>query len=199
MPTSPPPPDDSEDAPSQSQNGEAAPSSAELAATSEVPQVSQLDAAKAEALRLKEQWMRVAADFDNFRKRTRRDIEDSRKAGREELLKELLPVFDNLERAIQSAGRAQDVKAVADGLSMVVKQFVDVLARVGITKVKTTGTAFDPAVHEAIQQVETDEHPVGTVVAEVQPGYTHGDRLVRAAMVVVAKPKSEAASEEKPD
>jgi molecular chaperone GrpE len=154
--------------------------------------------ARAEAGRLKEQWMRTAADFDNFRKRTRRDIEDARKAGREELLKDLLPVFDNLERAMHSAVRATDVKAVADGLSMVLKQFVDVLGRVGIAKVKTVGSSFDPQVHEAIQQVETDEHPVGTVVAEVQPGYVHGERLVRAAMVVVAKPTT-TPSEEKPD
>jgi molecular chaperone GrpE len=202
MTASKPPPADPEDKPTDSTNGEATPSSAELAATSEVPQISQLDAAKAEVLRLKEQWMRVAADFDNFRKRTRRDIEDARKAGREELLKELLPVFDNLDRAIQSASRAKDVKAVSDGLSMVLKQFESVLGRIGITRVKTTGTAFDPSVHEAIQQVETDEHPVGTVVAEVQPGYVHGDRLVRAAMVVVAKPKgagADGAVEEEPD
>jgi molecular chaperone GrpE len=151
--------------------------------------IDPLAEARAEAQRLKDQWMRVAADFDNFRKRTRRDIEDAKKGGREELVKELLPVFDNLERAIQSAARATEVKGVADGLSMVVKQFVDVLARTGISKVKTTGSVFDPAVHEAIQQIETDEHPVGTVVAEVQPGYLSGDRLVRAAMVVVAKPK----------
>jgi molecular chaperone GrpE len=147
--------------------------------------------ARADAARFKDQWIRTAADFDNFRKRTRRDIEDARRAGREELLKELLPVFDNLERAIQSSQRATEVKAVADGLNMIVKQFSDTLARVGINKVPTTGTAFDPAVHEAIQQVETADHPPGTIVAEVQPGYVQGDRLVRAAMVVVAKPKAE--------
>jgi molecular chaperone GrpE len=167
------------------------------ASSSEAP--DPLAEAKAEAGRLKEQWMRVAADYDNFRKRTRRDLEDARKAGREELLKDLLPVFDNLERAIHSAARAQEVKAVAEGLSMVMKQFVDVLARTGITKVPTTGTAFDPAIHEAIQQIETDEHPAGTVVAEVQPGYANGERLVRAAMVVVAKPPSTGESSEKPD
>jgi molecular chaperone GrpE len=200
MPSSPPPDDPSEDKPTQATNGEAAPEEGdtpeEVAAP---PELSPLEAARAEAARLKDQWMRVAADFDNFRKRTRRDIDDARKGGREELLKELLPVFDNLERAMQSAGRAQDVKAVSDGLAMVLKQFVDVLGRVGITKVKTVGSSFDPQVHEAIQQVETNEHPVGTVVAEVQPGYVHGDRLVRAAMVVVAKPKAGATSEEEGD
>ena len=93
--------------------------------------------------------------------------------------------------------RADMGKALADGLSMVMKQFVDTLGRAGISKVPTTGAAFDPTIHEAIQQVETDEHPVGTVVAEVQAGYVNGERLVRAAMVVVAKPKSGGA--EKPD
>lgn len=148
--------------------------------------------AKAEAQRFKDQWMRSAADFDNFRKRTRKELEDTRKAGREELLKDLLPVFDNLERAMTSAERATEVKPVSDGLKMVLRQFTDTLGRSGITKVPTIGSQFDPGVHEAIQQVETDEHQPGTVVAEVQPGYLQGDRLVRAAMVVVAKPKANA-------
>lgn len=150
--------------------------------------------AKAEAARMKDQWMRTAADFDNFRKRSRRELEDTRKAGREELLKEFLPVFDNLERAIQSAQRATDVKGVAEGLQMVLRQYADTLARGGITKVPSVGAMFDPSHHEAIQQVETDDQPPGTVVAEVQPGYALGDRLIRAAMVVVAKPKSKSES-----
>ena len=118
------------------------------------------------------------------------EVEDARRGGREDLLKELLPVFDNLERAIQSAQRATDVKGVSDGLSMILKQFEATLGRASITKVPTTGTSFDPARHEAIQQVETDEHPPGMVVAEVQPGYIQGEKLIRAAMVVVAKPKA---------
>jgi molecular chaperone GrpE len=148
--------------------------------------------AKAEAARMKDQWMRTAADFDNFRKRSRRELEDARKGGKEDLLKEFLPVFDNLERAIQSAQRATDIKGVAEGLSMVLRQYIDTLGRGGITKVPSVGSQFDPTHHEAIQQVESDEPP-GTIVAEVQPGYMQGDRLIRAAMVVVAKPKSEKA------
>ena len=105
-------------------------------------------------------------------------------------MKEFLPVFDNLERAIQSAQRATDVKAVAEGLQMVLRQYLDTLARGGISKVASVGTQFDPTHHEAIQQVETDDQPPGTVVAEVQPGYMQGERLIRPAMVVVAKPKS---------
>lgn len=149
--------------------------------------------AKAEAARMKDQWMRTAADFDNFRKRSRRELEDTRKAGKEELLKEFLPVFDNLERAVQSATRATDVKGVAEGLQMVLRQYSETLTRGGITKVPSVGAHFDPSHHEAIQQIETDEHPPGTVVAEVQPGYLQGERLIRAAMVVVAKPKTKEA------
>lgn len=168
----------------------------ENASTAEAAQPSDpLAEAKAEAQRMKDQWMRSAADFDNFRKRTRRELEDARKGGREDLLKDLLPVFDNLERAIQSAQRAQEVKAVADGLAMIVRQFIDTLSRSGITKVETIGKQFDPSVHEAIQQVETADQTPGTIVAEVQPGYLQGERLVRAAMVVVAKPKANAEPE----
>ena len=150
--------------------------------------------ARAEIAKLKDAYMRTAADFDNYRKRSRREVDDARKSGREELLKEILPVFDNLERAIQSAQKATEVKAVAEGVAMVGKQFDATIARLQIVRVPTVGSMFDPSVHEAIQQVETNDHPPGTVVAEVQPGYASGDRLVRAAMVVVAKPKSEEAA-----
>ena len=146
--------------------------------------------ARAETAKMKDAWLRTAADFDNFRKRSRKELDDARRGGREDLLRALLPVFDNLERAIQSAQRSADVKAMADGLAMVQRQFVEALAREGITRVPTVGQSFDPAMHEAIQQVETSEHAPGTVLAEVQAGYAQGERLVRAALVVVAKARS---------
>lgn len=153
------------------------------------PAADPLAHAQAEAARLKDAWMRTAADFDNFRKRTRRELEEARRSGRDDLLRVLLPVFDNLGRAIQSAQRSTDLKAMAEGLSMVQRQFVEALGREGITKVPTVGKAFDPGIHEAVQQVETEEHPVGTVIAEIQPGYMQGERLMRAALVVVARAK----------
>lgn len=158
-----------------------------------------LTEAQAEAKRLKDVLMRTAADFDNFRKRSRREIEDARKGAREELLKELLPVFDNLERAVASAQRASDIKSMADGVAMVLRQLKDTLGRNGIVRVETVGKPFDPQVHDAIQQLESDEHPPGTVVAEVQPGYIQGERLLRAATVIVSKAKAEdPPAEEKP-
>jgi molecular chaperone GrpE len=160
------------------------------------PPPETLEQAVAEISRMKENWLRTAADFDNFRKRSRRELEDARRGGREDLLRALLPVFDNLGRAIQSAARSTDVKAMTEGLSMIDRQFADALGREGIGRVPTIGRAFDPTMHDAIQQVETDEHPPGTVLAEVQPGYTQGDRLIRAAMVVVAKAKATSPPEE---
>jgi molecular chaperone GrpE len=158
-----------------------------------------VEEARAEVGRIRDQLLRTAADYDNFRKRTRREVEDAQKRGREELLRDLLPVFDNLERAVLHAGQASDAKAVADGVTMVLKQFADTLGRVGIKRVPTVGSPFDPSQHEAIQQLETDEHPAGTIVAEVQPGYAMGDRLVRAAMVVVAKPSQKNGEGDKTD
>ncbi len=163
---------------------EDAPKSGQAAASADP-----LAEALADAGRLKDTLLRTAADFDNYRKRTRRELEDARRNGREDFLRSLLPVFDNLERAIQSAQRTSDVKAMTEGLTMVQRQFVDALGREGIARVATVGRAFDPSVHEAIQQVETNEHDPGTVIAEVQPGYTQGERLLRAAMVVVARGK----------
>jgi len=166
---------------------EAAATAASQSAPTETAGGIGTDATRADVERFRDQWMRTAADFDNFRKRARREVEDAKRIGKEDILRELLPTFDNLERAIASSLRAADVKAVADGLGMVMKQFVDTLGRMGISKVPGVGTPFDPAVHEAIQQIETRDHPPGVVIAEVQPGYVQGERLVRAAMVVVSR------------
>ncbi|WP_438017560.1 nucleotide exchange factor GrpE [Sorangium sp. So ce315] len=143
--------------------------------------------AQAEAARTREQLLRTAADFDNFRKRSRREVDEAQRRGRESILKDLLPVFDNLERAATHAESAPDVKSVADGVRIVAKQFVDTLDRMGIKRIPAVGKPFDPSVHEAIQQIESTEHPAGVVIAEVQPGYILGDYLIRAAMVVVSK------------
>lgn len=153
--------------------------------TTETDRVQELES---ELARVREQLLRTAADFDNFRKRSRREIEDAYLRGREELLRDLLPVFDNLERALAHADQATDVKAVAEGVRMVLKFFYDTLSKTGVQRIETVGKPFDPTVHDAFQQVETSEHPPGTVVTELQAGYAMGDRLIRAAMVAVAKP-----------
>ena len=146
-----------------------------------------LEEALTESARLRDQLLRTAADFDNFRKRSRRDAEDAQRRGRESAIKDLLPVFDNLERAAQHADSGPEAKSVADGLRIVLKQFLDTLEKMGVKRIPTVGMPFDPSVHEAIQQIESKEHPAGVVVIEVQGGYTIGDHLLRAAMVIVSK------------
>jgi len=131
--------------------------------------------------------LRVSADFDNYRKRSRKDVEQAELRGRETILRELLPVFDNLERASTAAEGAEDIDAVREGVQMVLKLFSDTAARLELVRVDSVGQRFDPNVHDAFQQIETDEAEPGTVIQEYQPGYQLGERLLRPAMVVVAR------------
>ena len=137
--------------------------------------------------RLKQQLMRTAADFDNFRRRSKREIEEARMRGKDDAVLEFLPVIDNLERAVASANDAADVASVVSGVQMVLKLFEDTAGRMGLNRVESVGARFDPAVHDAIQQLESDVHPAGSIMAEVTPGYMFGKRLIRPAMVVVAR------------
>lgn len=172
-----------------SENGTAQPGSGRGASTpppAATPE-QRLEEAIAETARIRDQLLRTAADFDNFRKRSRREAEDANRRGRESVIKDLLPVFDNLERAATHAEAGPEAKSVADGLRIVLKQFLDTLDKMGVKRIASVGMPFDPSVHEAIQHLESAEHPAGVVLAEVQPGYTIGDHLIRAAMVVVSK------------
>ncbi len=146
--------------------------------------------------KLKDQLLRTAADFDNFRKRIKRDLDEVRRRAKEDALRDVLPIIDNLERAVSAAETATDVKAVADGVKMVLRGFEEVSERLGLQRVASVGEQFDPNVHDAVQQVETGEHPPGTIVAEVVPGYTLQGKLLRPAMVVVARPPAQAESDD---
>jgi len=151
-------------------------------------QANEQDASlKEECVRLKDQLLRTAADYDNYRKRTRKEVEDVSRRGKEDVIRELLPVFDNLERAIGAAEGATDIKAVVEGVAMVLKMFEDISGRLGLQRVQTLGQRFDPNLHDALQQEESATAEPGTVIKELVPGYRMGDRLLRAAMVVVAK------------
>lgn len=157
------------------------------------PEPSPLEQMTAERDKLKDQLLRTAADFDNFRKRSRKDVEQAEKRGKEDVLRELLPVFDNLERAVKaSEDGAADAAGILEGIEMVLKLFEDTTGRIGLTRVPSVGERFDPSLHDAFQQVETDESPPGTIIAEYQPGYRLGERLLRPAMVVVARKRSDA-------
>ena len=149
------------------------------------------EAQAAQIAKLKDQLLRTAADFDNFRKRTKRDIDDAGRRAKEHTVLELLPLVDNLERAVGAGAGATDVDAVLSGVRMVLRSFDDIASRLGLERVEAAGKPFDPNVHDAVQQMPTADHEPGTIVAEVAPGYKLGDKLIRAALVVVARPPLE--------
>lgn len=154
-----------------------------------------MEGLEAERDKLKDQLLRTAADYDNFRKRSKRELSDAIRRVREDVLREILPIADNLQRAAEATASAKDVKSVADGVAMVSQQLEETINRFGIERLEAVGKPFDPNLHDAVQRMPTSEHPAGTVVAEMMPGYMMGDRLLRAAMVVVAAPLAAGESE----
>jgi molecular chaperone GrpE len=142
----------------------------------------------------KENWdryLRSAADLENTRKRNKREADDAKFETKTKILKEILPVVDNLERAIEHAGAGSENQPIIEGVQLVLRQLMTAFERLEVTPVEAQGQPFDPNLHEAISQQESDLPP-GSVVTVLQRGYKSGDRLLRPALVVVAKPKAAA-------
>lgn len=173
-------------------NGNGSPASSASPGLEE--RVAALEAEKAQLAKEKQDtWdrlLRTTADLDNVRKRTRREIDDARTEARSKVLREMLPVIDNLERAVEHAESSQvgtGVASLIEGVKLVLRQFAQALERSDVTPVEAVGKPFDPNMHEAISQIETTEHAPGSVVQALQKGYMIGNRLLRPALVVVAK------------
>ena len=153
-----------------------------------IPKQKSFKAGSAEhAAKLQEQYSRLAADYENFRKRSKRESEEAVKFANEQILRALLPIIDNLDRALESGG---DPEATLSGVKMVSRQFAQDLRRFGLQSFQSEGEKFDPKLHEAFEMTETSDHEPGTVVRVFQKGYTMHDRLLRPAMVSVAKEQS---------
>lgn len=148
----------------------------------------QLAEALEEQQRLKEQYLRTLADMDNLRKRTTREKEEIAKFANEGLLRDILPVIDNLERAVEHSDKTDDSGGLLEGVRMTLTQFTQVLSRFGVEMFDTAGKPFDPAFHQAIGQLESADLPVNTVMVEMQKGYQLNERLLRPAFVLLAKP-----------
>jgi len=131
---------------------------------------------------------RTQADFENYQKRSRREREDEWKYRHADLARELLPVIDNLERAMAAAKQAGETGPLVQGVTMVQGQFVDLLRRYGITRMDAQGKPFDPHLHQAVMQQPTNDYPPGTVVQVLEPGYLIHDRVLRDARVAVSVP-----------
>ena len=141
-----------------------------------------------EIAELKDKYLRSLADGENARKRIRQQSEESVRIQKEALLRDLLPIVDNLERAVEAARNgAGDSRVIVEGVEMVLRSLIDYLKAQGVTPIISAGQPFDPLKHEAVDQVPSDTHPPNTVVAEFHRGYSIGDRVLRPARVTVAK------------
>ena len=145
-----------------------------------------------------DKMLRAVADLENFKRRAQKEKEEIQKFGVERLLKDLLSIPDNLDRALEHARSAADFESLKKGLQMTRKLFEDTLGRHGVKSFSSQGQPFDPRLHEAMQHVETAEMAPGLVAHEVLRGYTLNDRLVRPALVMVSKAPEPKASEQAP-
>jgi molecular chaperone GrpE len=148
-----------------------------------------LAALEAERDEIKDRMLRLAAEFENWKKRARKEQEESEVKAREAVLRDMLDVIDNLERAVSAYGSgaaAADGPAILKGVELCLRLFQSKLERYGVKPVSAEGQPFDPRLHEAISRVETAEVAAGSVARELQRGYRIGDRLLRPAMVSVA-------------
>lgn len=146
-----------------------------------------LAAALAEVAKLKDQMIRDQAETQNIRKRVQRDVENARKFALEKFVGDLLPIMDNLERAIGAAGDDEATKPVLEGVELTYKTFLDTLAKFNVTQVDPVGEPFDANFHQAMTMVPNPDMEPNSVMDVMQKGYTLNDRLVRPAMVVVSK------------
>lgn len=156
----------------------------EAAATAQVDEPTAL---RAERDELKERMLRLAAETENYKKRSEREKAEFLKRANEALVRDLLPVLDNLERALASARDGSDAQGVAQGVDMVHQELKKVLERHGLEAIESLGQPFDPERHEAMMQQEDPELDDNTVLNQLQRGYMFQDRLLRPAMVIVSK------------
>jgi molecular chaperone GrpE len=134
---------------------------------------------------LQDRLLRTAAEFDNYRKRVERDRRELSEFAAADALIEMLPIIDNLERAIQASSGSDD--GLRKGVEMIHRQMLDLLRKRGVKPIDALGADFDPNLHQAVDHQDSDQHRDGEVIQELQRGYTLGDRLLRPAMVKVAK------------
>lgn len=153
------------------------------------------EASSAEELKsLNDKYLRLAAEFDNYKRLAQRDQRDQIRFGNEQLLKELLPVVDNLERAIKAAKDGGSGSSLVQGVDLTLKQLNGALGKFGVQSIPTVGQPFDPSGHQAVASVPSAQVPERHVVDEFQRGYRLHDRILRPAMVTVSKGAASSAS-----
>jgi len=167
-------------------NGAASSPAAEPPAAPPATPEERIAALEAEKADLRDRMLRIAAEFENWKKRSRKEQTDNEAKVRESVLRDMLEVIDNLDRATAATGGTTDLQSVQQGIALVLRLFAQKLERYDVKPLDAKGKPFDPRLHEAISQAPSAEVAPGTVLAELQKGYKVGDRLLRPAAVVVA-------------
>jgi molecular chaperone GrpE len=150
-------------------------------------QFEQALAAKADEVKnLNDRYLRLAAEFENYKRLAQRDQREQAKFANENILKELLPVIDNLQRAVNFSKSVTGCDQLIEGVQLTLKQFIETLSKFGIKQITSIGEPFDPSRHQAVATIPSNDQPEHTIIQEHQPGYLLHDRILRAAMVTVA-------------
>jgi molecular chaperone GrpE len=165
--------------------GDGAPAAAEA---------SEVERLRAEVADRQDRLLRTLAEMDNLRRRTQREKDEYVKYANESLLRDLVPVLDNFDRALQAARSTGEAAKVVEGIELIQRELLRVLERAGVTRYSALGARFDPTRHEATARVVSADHPAGTVIAEITPGYLLNGRVLRAAQVAVAAAPDEDAA-----
>jgi molecular chaperone GrpE len=156
-----------------------------------------LEKSEKEYKELEDRLLRLAAEFDNYKKRTAREFQSIIKNANEELISQLVETLDNFQRALDSALRSNSTKNSNDfdsfhkGVELIYQHFIEILRKEGLKEIKAKGENFDPYLHEAVMQQESDEFPEGVVMDEISKGYILNDKVIRHSKVIVSKGKSE--------
>ncbi|MBI3609462.1 MAG: nucleotide exchange factor GrpE [Nitrospirae bacterium] len=167
---------------------------------------TELEQKKDELRAAQEKQLRIHAELENYKKRAARDQMEHLRYANEKLLREILPVLDNLDRALTHMKESQELSPWIEGVELTYRQCLDVLKKFGVTPITSVGERFDPGRHQAVTYLDTSEHPENHVAVELQKGYVYHDRVLRPSMVAVARkpsgstaPETPGKQDEKPD
>ncbi|CEO88272.1 nucleotide exchange factor GrpE [Syntrophaceticus schinkii] len=183
------------------ENGEEVTAETEGSLEEETEVIEEAEDAKAdleaEFNNLQQRFLRLTADFDNYRRRTRQENAEIRRTANERLLLDIIPIIDNFERALDAA-KKELPENIITGIEMIYRQLHNLLSQEGVEPVESVGKPFDPVYQDAFERIETTEYPEGTVTAEVQKGYLLHGKVLRPALVIVAKkPETEIKTQKK--
>lgn len=178
---------DENDKPADDESPEATDEANDAVEAETAPELTEEERLAEQVAKLEDQLLRAAAEFDNYKKRTARRFEQIVQSGQDRLLLELLEVIDNFDRALAPNGEQDDLEAHREGLKLIHGQLNSILDKHNVTPITAVGEPFDPKLHEALMQTESDEYPEGTVAVEVAKGYRQGDRVIRHSKVAVSK------------